>query len=340
MLLLTSVTDKLQMIAAAGTIDVHASYVDYDGSTVTPGRRNTSLSGAGATTDIVLAPASLSQRNIKVVHIRNKHATTSSAITVQHTDGSTPVELFKCTLLAGEELIYLEGLGFMVYDATGGRKAFAPAPYSVQILTAASGTYTTPTGCRAIWVRLVGGGGAGGGAATAASSGGAGGGGGAGSYCEKHIASPLATYAFVNGAGGTAGTAGNNPGNNGADTTFGTSLLTAKGATGGAGMAAGTTVATALGGAGGVAGTGGDLNSPGPPGEPGIRATGLLGVSGAGGNSMLGPGANGLANATGAGVSAVANTGGGGGGGEVINAGTAQAGGVGGSGAIIVVEYF
>ena len=32
---------------------------------------------------------------------------------------------------------------------------------TVQVFTSGSGTYTTPTGCKAIWVRLVGGGGGG-----------------------------------------------------------------------------------------------------------------------------------------------------------------------------------
>jgi len=37
---------------------------------------------------------------------------------------------------------------------------------TVQVFTSASGTYTTPTGCKAIWVRCLGGGGGGGASAT------------------------------------------------------------------------------------------------------------------------------------------------------------------------------
>ena len=40
------------------------------------------------------------------------------------------------------------------------------ATRTVQVFTSGSGTYTTPAGCKAIWVRCVGGGGGGGGTGT------------------------------------------------------------------------------------------------------------------------------------------------------------------------------
>jgi hypothetical protein len=121
-LLLTSTSDKLQVVtSAAVTTDVHASWVDYSAGTITPGRTNSAIATA-TTNDVVAAPAASTQRNIKHLSVRNKHASTSQDVTVKHTDGTTVVELFKCTLAAGEELVFNDGTGFMVFTAVGALK--------------------------------------------------------------------------------------------------------------------------------------------------------------------------------------------------------------------------
>jgi hypothetical protein len=114
MLLLASTSDLLQLVTgSAVTVDVHASYVDLSGSTVTPGRKNTAITTA-ATTSIVLSPAAATTRNVQFITIRNKHATLSNVVTVRHTDGTTIVELFKDTLGPGAELIFSEETGFFI----------------------------------------------------------------------------------------------------------------------------------------------------------------------------------------------------------------------------------
>jgi hypothetical protein len=120
MILLTSTSDKLQLVtSAAVTVDVHASWVDNASGTITPGRTNTGITTA-TTTDIVAAPGSSTQRNVKSLHVVNRHASTSTNVTIKHTDGSTTPQLTTAiTLLAGESLEYVEGQGFRVYDATG-----------------------------------------------------------------------------------------------------------------------------------------------------------------------------------------------------------------------------
>jgi len=120
MLNLVATTDKLQLVtSAAVTVDVHASYADLSGTTVTPGRKNTAISTA-TTTDIVASPAGSTVRNIKTLHIRNKHATTPVDVTVLYEGSATDadVELHKATLLAGEMLEYVEGIGFFVAQTT------------------------------------------------------------------------------------------------------------------------------------------------------------------------------------------------------------------------------
>ncbi len=118
MLLLTSVSDKLQIVTGqVATIDVHASWVDNLAGAITPGRTNTLISTA-ATTDVVPAPATSAQRNLQTLIIRNRDVV-SCDVTVQHTDGTFVPQLFKVTLLAGYEIQYLDGVGFRVVSSLG-----------------------------------------------------------------------------------------------------------------------------------------------------------------------------------------------------------------------------
>lgn len=116
MLNLSLTTDKLQVITnAAANVDVHASFVDLNTTTsaVTPDRQNTAISSS-TTTDVVAAPASGVVRNVKTLHVRNKHATLSVDVTVQFNQNATLFELFKATLRPGDVIEYVEGIGFFV----------------------------------------------------------------------------------------------------------------------------------------------------------------------------------------------------------------------------------
>lgn len=113
MILLASTSDLIRVVtSAAVTVDVHASYVDLlAGASVIPGRKNTAIATA-TTTDVVEAPAASVVRNMKHLSIRNRHATLPVDVTVIHTDGTTPVELRKLTLTAGQEMIYDDAAGW------------------------------------------------------------------------------------------------------------------------------------------------------------------------------------------------------------------------------------
>jgi len=113
MILLTSTSDQLQVVtSAAATVDVHTSWVDTLGAVITPGRTNTNISTA-ATTLVTASPAGSTQRNIRTLHVRNRHASLACDITVQHTDGSTLVRLYKTTLFAGGMLQMTDQGGFV-----------------------------------------------------------------------------------------------------------------------------------------------------------------------------------------------------------------------------------
>ncbi len=114
MLLLSSTSDKLRLTtSAAVNIDVHASFADFDGSTVTPGRLNTPISSA-TTSDVVASPGSGVYRTVKTLTIRNRSTSTACDVTVIHTDGTNAMELYKATIGPGGHLHYIEEAGFFV----------------------------------------------------------------------------------------------------------------------------------------------------------------------------------------------------------------------------------
>ncbi len=119
MILLTTPSDRLQIVTdAAVPLAVHASYMDTDGTNVSPGRTNTAISTA-TTTEVVGGAPGGQTRNLKVLTVRNGHATTPVGVTVRHTDGTTVVELTKVTLAAGWRIQYTDDEGFRVFDAAG-----------------------------------------------------------------------------------------------------------------------------------------------------------------------------------------------------------------------------
>jgi hypothetical protein len=105
MLLLTSTSDIIRVVTgSAADVDIHASFVDISGTTVTPLRTNTPPIVTATTTTIVASPASSTQRNVKALYIHNSSATVSTTVTVQHFDGTVNVDLVNCTLLPDEHL--------------------------------------------------------------------------------------------------------------------------------------------------------------------------------------------------------------------------------------------
>lgn len=129
MLLLTSTSDIIRIVTgqAVATIGVHASWVDNLSGAITPGRTNTNISTA-TTTTVVAAPASSTQRNVRSLAISNNHASSSTTIAVQHFDGTTSVDLFDCTLLAGESVELDENGAWTHRDSQGACYTYAGPP--------------------------------------------------------------------------------------------------------------------------------------------------------------------------------------------------------------------
>jgi hypothetical protein len=146
-LLLTSTSDKVQVVTGqAADIEVHASWMDNNAGTITPGRTNTASITSATTTDVVAAPASSVQRNVKHLNITNNHASQSCVVSVVHTDGTNAEELMEVTLLAGENLV-LDAMGrWAHHDANGGiYMAIGPAATQADQEAATSTTsFVTP----------------------------------------------------------------------------------------------------------------------------------------------------------------------------------------------------
>ena len=120
MLNLTSTSDIVRVVtSAAAQIEVHASYVDWNGTAVTPGRTNTPLITTATTTTVVASPGASTQRNVKHLNITNDHASASCIVTVEHFDGTTAIELIAFTLLAGENMTFGEDGVWRHIDANG-----------------------------------------------------------------------------------------------------------------------------------------------------------------------------------------------------------------------------
>lgn len=120
MLILASTSDIVRVVTGqAAQIEVHASFVDWNGTAVTPGRTNTAAITTATTTTVVGSPGSGVQRNVKHLNITNDHASQSCVVTVEHTDGANAVELMAFTLLPGENMIFDEAGRWAHRDANG-----------------------------------------------------------------------------------------------------------------------------------------------------------------------------------------------------------------------------
>jgi hypothetical protein len=200
-----------------------------------------------------------------------------------------------------------------------------------QYLTSGSGaTYTTPSGCTALLVKMVAGGGGGGGDGTSPTDGGDG---GDTIFNSVHAAG---------GTGGGAGTSSNSSGNGGAGGTggSGSASLRIAGAGGGNYGTAGSKMAGGIGGSSPFGGAGAQSHAT----NPGGSASANSGSGGAGApiNSVYYPGGGGGAGEyvelyiSSPGASYTYTVGAGGSGGT----GGSYSGGDGGSGLIIVTEYY
>jgi hypothetical protein len=122
MINLTSTSDLIQVTtSAAAQIEVHASWVDVTNATsaVALGRQNTPYITTATTTTVVPSPGAGVSRNMKHLNITNDHPSASCLVSVEHTDGTTVIELIAFTLLPGENMLFNEEGRWNHRDAQG-----------------------------------------------------------------------------------------------------------------------------------------------------------------------------------------------------------------------------
>lgn len=163
MLLLTGTTDLVTVTtSAAGSIAVHASFVDNNAGTITPGRTNTPLISTAATTTVVASPSAGVQRNVKKLNLNNVSGSVANLVTINHTDGTTVIALWDGTLAAGEsvemgeegEFTYYAADGTIKAASTGGAGAFTTltASSTVTLSPANANVAISPTGTGTVTV--------------------------------------------------------------------------------------------------------------------------------------------------------------------------------------------
>ena len=112
MINLASTSDILRVTTTSATsVAVHASWIDLNGTTVTPGRTNTAVASTPGPVTVVGSPAASTVRNVKSLFIRNTHASTANTNTIEQFDGTTAVAIFSRALAAGEMIVYDEDGG-------------------------------------------------------------------------------------------------------------------------------------------------------------------------------------------------------------------------------------
>jgi len=118
MITLTNTTHVLEIVTSAATnIDVFVAAADHTTAGAVLLDQQTKVTTA-TTTTIVSAPASSTQRQIKLVNITNTSATPNT-VTVQKDISATDYVLFSATLRQGEQLVFVDGNGWAVYNSAG-----------------------------------------------------------------------------------------------------------------------------------------------------------------------------------------------------------------------------
>jgi hypothetical protein len=117
MLILATTTDSLEIITSATCdIDYYTSYMDCTQASPPvvsqPERTSGNITTATTTANVIAAPGGTLRRNVKLVIIRNAHATNAVDVTVQVDVSGTKREMIKVSLLAGETLEYTEATGW------------------------------------------------------------------------------------------------------------------------------------------------------------------------------------------------------------------------------------
>ena len=103
MLLLNSTSDAVRLVtgSAANSINVHVSWMDTNGTTVTLGGKILLLLQQPQLWDLSITGSGVT-RNVRGIYATNDSTGTNCTVAIEHTDGTNVVELMQFILLPGE----------------------------------------------------------------------------------------------------------------------------------------------------------------------------------------------------------------------------------------------
>ena len=121
MIILDATTKSVEIILAGAVTTTQlpfvASYVDVTTTTYVPGE-NDGTSNSTAAVTVVAAPGASTQRHIKLIDVQNAD-TVAATVTLRYNNNATTRTLVKVALGIGAHLIYTDGEGWRVLDASG-----------------------------------------------------------------------------------------------------------------------------------------------------------------------------------------------------------------------------
>lgn len=150
MLNLIATTDKLRITSSvAASLDCVVAHADVSSAVppvVQDYNRVVLNHAAASTVDLLAAPGGTLRRNVKTIHVRNKHASLTTDVTILFDVSGTSYELYKATLKAGDSLEYVEGVGWFTLAAPTTLNALAGAALAAQGPGFATDTYVLGSG--------------------------------------------------------------------------------------------------------------------------------------------------------------------------------------------------
>jgi hypothetical protein len=146
MMYLTATTDKFDIqSSSAALLDLVANGIEAvsAGLTSPASVLNVGASSAAGFTDWMTAPSASNTRTMKQGTVRNKDATLSADVTVYLNRNGTRTEIHKVTLLPGQTLIYIEGVGFFTLIQSVIRSGLRNSSSADQVLGTSADQYIT-----------------------------------------------------------------------------------------------------------------------------------------------------------------------------------------------------
>lgn len=124
MLILANTTDAIEVALGAtvttNQLECVATWRDVTSSAFTPGRTRINTNNT-SDVDVITGPSASTARVVDYVSIYNND-TVSATVTVKYDENGTESILAKVTLLTGERLEYVDGVGFRTLTADGSLK--------------------------------------------------------------------------------------------------------------------------------------------------------------------------------------------------------------------------